>query len=84
MSRGSTWGEEEIRYLISIWSDENIKSQLENAHKNADIYKKNYERMKERGYEWTAQKDNTPTSDARPFTHRSKGDATHVRGDDTP
>ena len=55
MSRGSTWAEEEIRYLISIWSDENIKSQLENTHKNANMYKLFSERMKERGYERTAE-----------------------------
>jgi len=51
MSRGTTWGEEETKYLIKIWSDDSIKSMLEKTHKNSETYSIFSEKMRERGYE---------------------------------
>uniref|UniRef100_A0A672GYZ3 Myb/SANT-like DNA-binding domain-containing protein n=1 Tax=Salarias fasciatus TaxID=181472 RepID=A0A672GYZ3_SALFA len=55
MSRGSTWGEEETKCLISIWSDDFVRSQLEKVHKNAETFQLFSERMKESGYERTGE-----------------------------
>lgn len=38
MSHHSTGGEEETKFLIEIWSDNNIKSQLEEMYNNADTF----------------------------------------------
>ncbi|XP_038584276.1 uncharacterized protein LOC119910011 [Micropterus salmoides] len=55
MSRGSTWGEEETKFLIEIWSDDIIKSQLEKTYKSADTFQVFSERMVERGYGRTGE-----------------------------
>lgn len=49
MSRGSTWGEEETRFLIEIWSEDIIISQLQKTHKNSDTFQVFSEKMRERG-----------------------------------
>lgn len=36
MSHGSTWGKKETKFLIEIWSDNIMKSQLEKTQKNGD------------------------------------------------
>ena len=51
MSRGSTWSNEEKECLLDIWADANIKSMLENTHKNADAFKTFSTRMKEEGFD---------------------------------
>ena len=30
-SRGSTWGEEEVKVLLEIWGDERVQSQFDGA-----------------------------------------------------
>ncbi len=55
MSRGSTWGDEEIRFLIEIWSDDYIKTQLEKTHKNNETFNLFSERMRERGFNRTGE-----------------------------
>lgn len=37
-AKGSLLSTEEIEYLLEIWADENIQSQLDISHKNAEIY----------------------------------------------
>ncbi len=49
MSRGSTWSSKETRCLIDIWADAYISQLL--THKNADVFSRFSERMKERGFE---------------------------------
>ncbi len=51
MSRGSTWSSKETCCLIDIWADAYISQLLEKMHKNADVFSKFSERMKERGFE---------------------------------
>ncbi len=55
MNRGSTWGDEEIRFLIEIWSDDYIKTQLERIHKNNETFNLFSERMRERGFDRTGE-----------------------------
>lgn len=54
MSPGSTWGEEETKFLIEVCSYDVIKSQVEKT-KNADTFQVFSERMSERGYERTGE-----------------------------
>jgi len=36
--KGSLWSAEEMKRLLEMWADENIQSQLDVTHKNAEIW----------------------------------------------
>lgn len=52
--KGLLWSSEEIESLLEVWADENIKTQLENTHKNAEIYRMFSEHLRRRGFKRTA------------------------------
>ncbi|XP_078018273.1 uncharacterized protein LOC144458762 [Epinephelus lanceolatus] len=55
MSRSNTWGEEETRFILQIWADDRIKAELERTHRNTETFQLFAERMREGGYERTAE-----------------------------
>ena len=38
--QGRNWCDEEVRALISVWSDDVIQGELEGTHRNQHVYKK--------------------------------------------
>ena len=50
-SRGSSWSDNEVRTLISIWGEENIQDQLDGAVRNQTIFDNIATKMREKGYE---------------------------------
>ena len=49
IDRGSTWADEEILLLISIWANEKIQQQLDSCSRKRPIYEKMAKRLKEEG-----------------------------------
>ncbi|XP_072044463.1 uncharacterized protein [Amphiura filiformis] len=50
MSRGQTWGEDEVLSLIEIFWGENIQSMVDNTSRNRDVYKIVTDLMERRGH----------------------------------
>ena len=50
-SRGSSWSDNEVRALISIWGEDNIQEELDGAVRNQVIFNNIATKMRERGYE---------------------------------
>ncbi|KAJ8397541.1 hypothetical protein AAFF_G00438170 [Aldrovandia affinis] len=48
---GRNWQEEEVRALVSIWAEEPVKRQLENATRNRDIFLHISQRLRQLGVE---------------------------------
>ena len=48
--RGRNWCDEEVRALISVWSDDVIQGELEGTHRNQHVYKKMSAELEKRGY----------------------------------
>ncbi len=46
---GQSWGCEEVRSLIEIWSNDHIKSQLSKAHKNSAVFSLFSKQLRVRG-----------------------------------
>ena len=51
ISRGSSWSDNEVRALISIWGEDNIQEELDGAVRNQVIFNNIATKMCERGYE---------------------------------
>lgn len=49
MSRGQTWGSDEVKALLEIWAEDNISKLLVETHKNTDVFKLFSNKLKERG-----------------------------------
>ena len=49
-SRGSSWSDNEVRALISIWGEENIQEELDGAVRNQVIFNDIATKMREKGY----------------------------------
>ena len=49
-SRGSSWSDNEVRALISIWGEENIQEELDGAVRNQVIFNDIATKMCEKGY----------------------------------
>ena len=54
--RGRNWCDEEIRALISVWSDDIIQAELGGTHRNQHVYKKMSAELKKLGYHRTWDK----------------------------
>ena len=54
--RGRNWSDEEIRALISVWSDDVIQAELEGTHRNQHVYKKMSAELEKLGYRRTWDK----------------------------
>ena len=50
-SRGSSWSDNEVRALISIWGEDNIQEELDGAVRNQVIYSTIARKMQQKGYE---------------------------------
>ena len=50
-SHGSSWSDNEVRTLISIWGEDNIQDQLDGAVRNQTIFNNIATKMREKGYE---------------------------------
>ena len=50
-SCGSSWSDNEVRALISIWGEDNIQEELDGAVRNQVIFNNIATKMHERGYE---------------------------------
>lgn len=50
-SRGSSWSDNEVRALISIWGEDNIQEELDGAVRNQVIYSTIARKMHQKGYE---------------------------------
>ena len=50
-SRGSSWSDNEVRTLISIWGEDNIQDQLDGAVRNQTIFDNIATKMREKEYE---------------------------------
>ena len=50
-SRGSSWSDNEVKALISIWGEENIQEELDGAVRNQVIFNDIATKMREKGYE---------------------------------
>ena len=48
--RGRNWCDEEVRALISVWSDSVSQGELEGTHRNQHMYKKMSAELEKRGY----------------------------------
>lgn len=55
MSRGMTWGREEVQALLEIWSDENMLHLLSTTHKNTEVFEMFSEKMAAQGFIRSAQ-----------------------------
>ena len=51
----SRWTDCEVRYLISIWADEEIQVLLESAKRNKSIYERIAKEMGKAGFKKTAE-----------------------------
>ena len=51
----SGWTDSEVRYLISIWADEEIQALLESAKRNKSIYERIAKGMGKAGFQKTAE-----------------------------
>ena len=50
-TRGSSWSDNEVRTLISIWGEDNIQEELDGAVRNQVIFNDIAAKMREKGYE---------------------------------
>ena len=53
-SRGSSWSDNEVRALISIWGEDNIQEELDGVVRNQVIYSTIARKMRQKAYgrEW--------------------------------
>ena len=49
-SRGSSWSDNEVRALISIWGEDRIQEELDGAVRNQAIFNSIAKKMEEKGY----------------------------------
>ena len=50
-SRGSSWSDNEVRALISIWGEDRIQEELDGAVRNQAIFNSIAKKMEEKGYD---------------------------------
>ena len=50
-SRGSSWSDNEVRALISIWGEDRIQEELDGAVRNQAIFSSIAKKMEEKGYD---------------------------------
>ena len=50
-TRGSSWSDNEVRALISIWGEDNIQEELDGAVRNQIIFNDIAAKMRKKGYE---------------------------------
>jgi hypothetical protein len=50
-SRGSSWSDNEVRALISIWGEDKIQEELDGAVRNQAIFNSIAKKMEEKGYD---------------------------------
>ena len=69
-SRGTTWGEDEVKVLLEIWSDEKIQNELDGAKRKHPLHEKIARELKTRGYNRDADEIKTKIKNLK-STYRS-------------
>ena len=72
-SRGSSWSDNEVRALISIWGEDNIQEELDGAVRNQVIFNNIATKMRERGYERDWQQCRTKIKNLKKRIQADKG-----------
>ena len=77
--RATTWDRKEIACLIEIWANEDIQTQCDSTHKNAEIYGKISEYLRVHGYNRTFEQCRAKVKALR-FTYHKVKDALRKSG----
>ena len=80
-SRGTTWGEEEVKALLEIWGDERIQSKFDGAKRKQPLHEKIARELKARGYNRDAEQIKTKIKNLK-STYRSIKDHNNKSGND--
>ena len=54
-NRGSTWGEEEVLVLLSIWGNEKLQQELDGPKRKQPLHESIARKMQEKGYNRDAE-----------------------------
>ena len=49
----ASWGQDEVLKLIAIWADDRVQAQLEDCHRNRDVFERVAKLLREEAYERT-------------------------------
>ena len=80
-SRGTTWGEDEVKVLLEIWGDEKIQSEMDGAKRKHPLHEKIATKMKTKGYNRDADQIKTKIKNLK-STYRSIKDHNNKTGND--
>ena len=58
-SRGSTWGEEEVKVLLDIWGDVKVRSEFDGVKRKRPLHEKIARKLSSRGYNRDAEQIST-------------------------
>ncbi len=79
MSRGQTWGENEVLSLIEVFWSENIQSMVDNTSRNRDVYKIVTDLMERKGHCRNAYEIRTKVNNLKQWYKRVKTNQKHER-----
>ena len=80
-SRGTTWGEEEVKVLLEIWGDEKVQSEFDGAKRKHPLHEKIARELTRRGYNREADQIKTKIKNLK-STYRSIKDHNNKTGNE--